>query len=350
VKTWSGSEGWGPDAIIRRAARSRAAGDLVLRPMASLGYRRYLRSGRTGRLAYSAFRKLHESSPGAVARLADRAEVENPAGGRRSRGPGGLVDPCCSEALRALQTDGMYVLPVRLAPEACAELAVLAADAECVLVERLPGAPERARHDPVHPQAARYDVDEQQILSCEAAQRLLADESFVRLAEEYLGTTPIQDLVAMWWSSAVPGGASSAAAQLFHVDMDRLRFLKVFVYLSDVDERHGPHVFVRGSHRDLPRRLRADRRFSDAEVEEALPDRATTVSGPVGTIFVADTSGLHKGLPPEVGSRLVFQMQFSSSLFGAPYSPAVVADPIPELRAAVSRNPSVFRRYSLAER
>jgi hypothetical protein len=132
--------------------------------------------------------------------------------------------------------------------------------------------------------------------------------------------------------------------------MDRLRFLKVFVYLSDVDERHGPHVFVRGSHRDLPRRLRADRRFSDAEVEEALPDRATTVSVPVWTIFDADTSGLHNGLPPEVGSRLVFQKQFSSSLFGAPYSPAVVADPIPELRAAVSRNPSVFRRYSLAER
>ena len=37
-------------------------------------------------------------------------------------------------------------------------------------------------------------------------------------------------------------------AQLFHADFHDFKWLKLFVYLTDVTDRSGPHVMVRGSH------------------------------------------------------------------------------------------------------
>ena len=95
--------------------------------------------------------------------------------------------------------------------------------------------------DPTDVRAVRYDLDEADVVRSLAAQRLLADESLLAVAQEYLEAAPVQDMVAMWWSTAAEEQPSSAAAQLYHFDLDRLRFLKVFVYLSDVDDSAGPH-------------------------------------------------------------------------------------------------------------
>ena len=84
---------------------------------------------------------------------------------------------------------------------------------------------------------------------------------------------PLHHVVERAWK-----GASSEAAQLFHFDMDRIRFLKVFIYLTDVGTENGPHVYVRGSHRSKPPAFFRDRRFSDAEVKRAFPP--TSVNSP----------------------------------------------------------------------
>src|SRR5205085_1235372 len=144
---------------------------------------------------------------------------------------------------------------------------------------------------------------------------------------------PVQDMVAMWWSAAAASAPSAAAAQLFHFDLDRLRFLKVFVYVTGVDDETGPHAFVRGSHRDLPRKFRTDRRYDDAEVESAFDGTVATIAGPRGTMFCADTRGLHKGLPLARGYRLVFQMEYATSLFGQAVDWLPLVDPIPELES-----------------
>jgi hypothetical protein len=130
-------------------------------------------------------------------------------------------------------------------------------------------------------------------------------------------------LVTMWWSLAVPSNQQeqSAAAQLFHFDLDRLSFLKFFVYLTDVTPLNGPHCYVAGSHRGFKNaKLQRDGRFSDAEIKAHYPSEEVQIVGQKGTIFVADTKGFHKGLPLESGERLIFQIEFSNSLFGAPYT------------------------------
>lgn len=332
-------------AILRAAATSRPVGRLVLGPVARWGYGAYLRSDTTPAVAYSCLRKLFQADPGSFERLAARAQTE------RSIPPiadvTGILAGRVDEVLARLRADGFYVLPDRLAEAECEELAEVARRGECTLIEPFPGAPATARFDLSEPQAVRYELDEAEIMGAGAAQRLAADRSLLELARRYLDGAPVQDLAAMWWSVPGRGAASSAAAQQFHFDLDRLSFLKVFVYLTAVGSENGPHVFVRSSHRDLPTGLRADRRFGDEEVEHSFPGGKVSIDGPRGTIFLADTRGLHKGLPLTRGHRLVFQLQFSSSLYGAPYRRLTVSDPVPEFSAACEAFPPTYRRFRL---
>ena len=80
------------------------------------------------------------------------------------------------------------------------------------------------------------------------------DPVLLALAEQVLGCMPVLDFVHGLASR--PGSDSvdqrDRAAQHFHSDHDRLRFVKVFVYLDDVDMNNGPHVFCEGTHRQRP--------------------------------------------------------------------------------------------------
>jgi ectoine hydroxylase-related dioxygenase (phytanoyl-CoA dioxygenase family) len=128
----------------------------------------------------------------------------------------------------------------------------------------------------------------------------------------------------MWWSSNYIKGADKQAAQDFHYDMDRIKWLKFFIYLTDVDENNGPHCFIKGSHRsgNIPDSLLSIgyARLSDEDVANYYsPDKYLYHKGTVGTIVAEDSRGLHKGHPLKYGERLVFQVQFSISEFGSSY-------------------------------
>ena len=178
-------------------------------------------------------------------------------------------------------------------------------------------------------------------------QELLADASLIHLAELYLEATPVNDLVAMRWSVRHGAKASSEAAQLFHFDMDRIKFLKFFFYLTDVTSKSGPHVYIKGTHRERPRPFTEDRRFSDEEAS-GFGERRTEITGPRGTIVAADTSGLHKGKIVEQGTRLILQIEFTNSLFGAPYERVRLGrDVHPGFRRRMDEVPGVFERFRL---
>lgn len=333
------------DAIVY----SQVAGRLGLAPVAGWGYRRHLATGETPRAAYRAMRKLYGcASPEPFQRMIDRAALEHPLLDL-APDPAGLAQGHVEDLVAALRADGMAVLPERLDEAACAELEAVATSAQCVMIDGpdiSPGA--RGRWDPAAPKAVRYDLEEPDIVAAPAAQRILADASLLSVAQAYLGAAPIVDLVAMWWSSTVGGGSSAVAAQQYHFDLDRLRFLKLFVYLTDVDERTGPHVYVRGSHATKPAHLRHDGRHSDVEVESAYPGKAEHLVGPRGTMFLADTVGMHKGLGLDRGHRLVFQVEWTTSLFGAPFNRPTLTTVVPELASIAAEHPWTYQRFGLA--
>jgi hypothetical protein len=336
------------DAILY----SRPVGRLALRPAVALGYRQFRRSGRTPRWAYRAMRKLFAADPAGFERLAQASTAEH-AKLQGLDSATGIAAGALDDALAALRRDGLYVLPRRLPEGLCAELEQAALEAECSVINAQGRVPTRARFDPRHPAGIRMDLREEDVLRCGAVQRLLADETLLSVAQAYLGAAPIQDMVAMWWSAA--GGASapassatSEAAQLYHFDLDRLRFLKVFVYLTDVDDRTGPHGFVRGSHRDLPSDFRRDRRYADDEVHRRFGDAAITVGGSRGTVFLADTRALHKGVPLVEGHRLVFQIEYATSLFGQDVTRPAIAHADDALESVRRRYPQTFTRFVAA--
>lgn len=175
-------------------------------------------------------------------------------------------------------------------------------------------------YDRNNPLAVRYDYSPTTALLCPQIQRTLADQRILAIAQNYLQSEPIFDFVAMWWH-AKSKNPDKNAAQYFHFDMDRLRWIKFFFYVTDVGSENGPHVFIPKSHSDqgipFTLRKRGYTRLPDADVERYFPRNGwKSFSGSAGTMIAEDTRGLHKGAHVEKGDRLLFQFQFTSSLYG----------------------------------
>lgn len=158
--------------------------------------------------------------------------------------------------------------------------------------------------------------------SCEEIFEFSADPILLGIVQRYLGVPPIFSTPVAFLNSTVPAANSrslSDTAQQYHHDMHRMRFVKVFVYLTDVDEDSGPHTLIPGTHRNRPDSLWADGRHTDAAVKkEGILDKESRILGKKGTIFLVDTTLLHKGSEPKEHWRLLAQVQYNNSLFGRP--------------------------------
>lgn len=178
-----------------------------------------------------------------------------------------------------------------------------------------------------------------------AAPHLLAlanRPEILAIAEAFLGCKPTLGYLASWWSFAAGEGAQ--AAEKFHRDVDDWKFLKLFVYLTDVGEKQGPHIYVQAS--GGAGTLDAIRRFDDEEVEAVFGKDAILVNmGTAGDGFIENTYGLHKGQPVEEGYRLIFQAVYS--LMPLPYAPRKPVGSLMEARTAtgIDLDPYVNRLY-----
>jgi hypothetical protein len=113
--------------------------------------------------------------------------------------------------------------------------------------------------------------------------------------------------MASWWTFG--NNVSPQEAELFHRDIDNILWLKIFIYLTDVDSNCGPHVFIPESHRK--NKFLKFKRFSDAEANLEF-GVSTYHVGKAGTLIIEDTFGLHKGQHITTSNnRLIFQLQYS---------------------------------------
>ena len=200
-------------------------------------------------------------------------------------------------AADTIKREGYYIFPTKLPEALCDRLTEFALRNPAQPWPRREGVPESMLYDRGHPVAENYRLAEQTSIESPDVQELMADTSLLSVAQAYLGVTPILDLIAYWWSTAYSATASSEAAQLFHFDMDRIKWLKFFFYLTDVTAENGPHVFVASSHRrnGQPAELlrRGYVRIPDADIERYYPRQdIIEIPGMRGTIFAADTRGV----------------------------------------------------------
>ena len=221
--------------------------------------------------------------------------------------------------------------------------------------QEVPAAPRGAVADPApypreSPAMGRYDIEEQEVLLSAEMQEFVTDPLMATIARDYLEQPVVMDEVACWWTTTRNAEDADLNAQLFHQDRDRLSFLKFFIYLTDVTQETGPHVYLRGSHRRIPNSLRFDGRVTDESVKRAgLWHEVRELTGPAGTLMAVDTIGLHKGKTPISGDRLALENEFSTSLFGTAYEQPTF-EPSPLTRQRFAEMPCVLQRYAPALR
>jgi hypothetical protein len=249
--------------------------------------------------------------------------------------------------------DGFYIFESLLPPEICDEIENFAKSTPARPDNRPDLPQEFAPFEPSHPTAHSYRFANEAIVTGRGMQRLMADAAFLGIAETYLQMRPVIGGTDLWWSVAFGNGPGDEAAQIFHFDFDAPpAWLKLFVYLNDVDANNGPHIFIRGSHlanhpAAATLRARGYQRISDEEITQAFGyNSVVEIKGKRGTVFFADTRGFHKGKMPNVGVRLLAQMIYCHPAFanhGARHLLPPTIDP--ELAAAIARSPDVFERY-----
>jgi len=255
------------------------------------------------------------------------------------------LDDVAAPIAAQLRERGYCVFERRVPADVCERLLAFA------LAEEAEVSGVRAVYERGEPRGVRYDFSEETILRSGDAQALMADREFLAVAQAYLECRPLLDFAAMWWHTAWSAQPDKKAGQWFHFDMDRIKWLKFFIYLTDVGPDDGPHTFVAGSHRTggIPRSIlkKGQVRIDDAEVRRAYAaDDIVELWGPRGTIIAEDTRGLHKGAAVRAGDRLVLQLQYSDSRFGANYPRPAGAVLTPALRDAARRYPGVYAGYA----
>src|SRR5262249_17795234 len=90
--------------------------------------------------------------------------------------------------------------------------------------------------------------DNEAVFVCPHAVSTGKDRDVVAGMAGLLGCRPTLSYLRAWWSVPTADG-KPREAENFHRDVDDLAFIKLFIYLTDVDDASGPHVYVQGSHK-----------------------------------------------------------------------------------------------------
>ena len=205
------------------------------------------------------------------------------------------------KALFDLHSAGIHVLPRFLAQEACSLL--------CREVDGL-----LARYKSyVQVDAVKADM---RLFGADRVSLMLAaifNDPFVRkVVERYEGACT--DGVAMVNRVTFQPG-NQGSGQGWHRDNIERKQTKAIIYLNDVADHNGPFEYISGSASPsnslkvppLKGRQSTGGRFSAAEVQGFVDSRddivRRTVTGPAGTLILADTHGIHRGAPLTKGSR-----------------------------------------------
>jgi hypothetical protein len=284
------------------------------------GYVLFLLTGKTPQWAYLSLIRLFCYSGGDFNRRASKiVNVARPyykIQGESAIVPRGEIEA----ALQALRADGFYVFKNKLPESICNSLEKLARSSEVQIHPPSPRAKGFYADKSENTETMR--LSESDLISDPAVRSVAGDPGLIDLAQRYLGPGPRLDHIGMWWSVARQGDPSKEGAQEYHFDLDRLRFVQFFVYLTDCGSEDGPHCFVRGSHtpegtsRELLRKGYA--RIPDKDVKARFPaEDLIEITGSRGTVFAVDTLAFHKGKQPTRHDRLVLQTVMCSSLFGA---------------------------------
>lgn len=245
------------------------------------------------------------------------------------------------EGTTTLKQSGLFFLPSYLSKTAINEVVSYFEDkliydpySDAKVFFSIPPESETQKYHIAHHQA--HDV-----LAAPHLMELANHPEILKIAEGFLGAKPTISYISAWWSFAT--NCSAMQAENFHRDVDGIKFLKLFCFLTDVNNSNGPHVYVLNS-ASSPKFRDSITRYTDQEIaEEFGEDSINVITGNAGTIFFEDTFGIHKGLKLNSGRRLVFQIIYSYGKL--PYSPLSPILDLSSVSSSLNFDPWINRVY-----
>lgn len=149
-----------------------------------------------------------------------------------------------------------------------------------------------------------------EVMQCKAIKSLVYDKKILKIATSYLKKEPIIKDVRMWWSFP-PEKDQYNSLYGYHYDIDALKFLKLFIYLTDVDENSGPHVIISKTHKRKTLFEKLNRRLTDEEATKRFKkDSINVMTANAGEGFFEDTFAYHKGATPKK-PRFILQIEYA---------------------------------------
>lgn len=181
--------------------------------------------------------------------------------------------------------------------------------------------------------------------------RFSLSEPILRVVSTYLGAAPKFRDWRLEATVPTPQEVRPRASQRWHRDQEDQKLVKVFLYLSDVDESAGPFMYVQYAHPGgkwqylFPRVPPRGTLPMPPDVDSFIPWPDVLVStGSAGTLIFCDTSGLHQGGYAKSKHRLMLTAIYTTAASPWPiryaYPPGFQADGLtPLARFAVENNP-----------
>ncbi len=159
--------------------------------------------------------------------------------------------------------------------------------------------------------------DEGITLRCPYIVDIISNKKILNCLSSYFSSPYKLDSVSCWWSFKNLEKVGVENTRFFHRDIDNFNFIKVFLYLNDVDENSGPNQYLMYSHKKKYEKKISPRIIKDERIEKEK--NIFTFTGKSGDAILANTFGIHRGSNPVSKNRLMMVMSFS--LYNSSYCP-----------------------------
>jgi ectoine hydroxylase-related dioxygenase (phytanoyl-CoA dioxygenase family) len=134
-------------------------------------------------------------------------------------------------------------------------------------------------------------------------------DDLVTLASHYFGCLPYFGTCNL--RKSFVNDLNEDHTQIYHQDPNSPNFIKMFMYLNDVDERGGPFCIVEESHRLKFEGCYDKYRWSTEEINSIYgEDKVKYLTANVGDLIIANTTAFHRGTKPESSDRTMITLDW----------------------------------------
>ena len=138
---------------------------------------------------------------------------------------------------------------------------------------------------------------------------LLNNEQLLSILECYFGCIPKLTYVNVRRSFV--NTLTDMETNFYHCDENSYKFLKVFIYLNDVNFEGGPFTYALGSHKNKTLLYQSKYHYTDSEINNIYTkDKIFYATANLGDVILGNTRGFHKGTKVKNTERTMITLNF----------------------------------------